>query len=364
GRRRARAHRRRPRGPGAGVGLPAQPRRAGGRRPGDRARAGRRPAVGRRRGRARRRGPRVRLRRLPGDGARAARRPRLRPRPARLPARAARPRRLAAQPVGRAAVGRAGGRGGRHARSRRGGAAAVRPGGRAAGRPRPARARHRLRDGAVPLRGLRGRGRAGGRPVIELAGCPACGHAHCPPRAACPRCHGTQLRPVPCREAVVEQVTVDAAGTRLASLRTDRGAVVVGRLEQDVPAGTVVPVSAWREPGAAFVPGGTPLLPTHRSPVRDLPDAERTVPRLLERQARRYGDKPLVVHGGATWSYRAAVERAARAAGAMAARGVAEGDRVALLCGNRLELLEIVLGCAWLGAIAVPLNTALRGAGL
>jgi len=200
--------------------------------------------------------------------------------------------------------------------------------------------------------------------VIELAGCPACGHAHFPPRAACPRCHGTQLRPVPCREAVVEQVTVDAAGTRLASLRTDRGAVVVGRLEQDVPAGTVVPVSAWREPGAAFVPGGTPLLPTHRSPVRDLPDAERTVPRLLERQARRYGDKPLVVHGGATWSYREAVERAARAAGAMAARGVAEGDRVALLCGNRLELLEIVLGCAWLGAIAVPLNTALRGAGL
>jgi crotonobetaine/carnitine-CoA ligase len=200
--------------------------------------------------------------------------------------------------------------------------------------------------------------------VIELAGCVECGHAHFPPRAVCPRCHGSDLRPVPCREALVEQITVDAAGTRLASLRTAAGAVVVGRLEADVPAGSVVPVSGWREPGSAFVPGGVPLLPTHRNPLRDLPTAEWTVPRLLAGQAQRYGDKPLVVCGATTWSYRDAVERAARTAGALEERGIEPGDRIALLCGNRLELLEVVLGCAWLGAIAVPLNTALRGAGL
>jgi len=200
--------------------------------------------------------------------------------------------------------------------------------------------------------------------VIELAGCVDCGHAHFPPRAACPRCHGSDLRPVPWEDAIVEQVTVDAAGTRLASLRTVAGAVVVGRLDADVPPGSVVPVSAWREPGAAFVPGGAPLLPTHRSPLRDLPATDRTVPRLLERQAQRYGDKPLVVCGATTWSYRDTVERAARMAGALEERGIEPGDRIALLCGNRLELLETVLGCAWLGAIAVPLNTALRGAGL
>lgn len=200
--------------------------------------------------------------------------------------------------------------------------------------------------------------------MIELAGCVACGYAHFPARAVCPRCHGSQLHPVSCREAVVEQVTVDAAGTRLASLRTAAGAVLVGRLDADVPTGTVVPVSTWREPGAAFVPGGAPLLPTHRSPMRDLPAAERTVPRLLELQAQRYGDKPLVVRGATTWSYRDTVERAARTAGALQGRGIEPGDRIALLCGNRLELLETVLGCAWLGAIAVPLNTALRGAGL
>jgi crotonobetaine/carnitine-CoA ligase len=43
---------------------------------------------------------------------------------------------------------------------------------------------------------------------------------------------------------------------------------------------------------------------------------------------------------------------------------VSTGDRVAIICGNRLELLLTVLGCGWLGAIAVPINTASRGAQL
>ncbi len=32
-----------------------------------------------------------------------------------------------------------------------------------------------------------------------------------------------------------------------------------------------------------------------------------------------------------------------------------------MMCENRIELLDLMLGCAWLGAVAVPLNTALRG---
>src|SRR5204863_7472069 len=43
------------------------------------------------------------------------------------------------------------------------------------------------------------------------------------------------------------------------------------------------------------------------------------------------------------------------------AAGVAAGDRVAILCANRLEMLEIILGCGWIGAIAVPINTAAMG---
>ena len=40
----------------------------------------------------------------------------------------------------------------------------------------------------------------------------------------------------------------------------------------------------------------------------------------------------------------------------MAARGVGEGDRVAILTRNRIEFFELLFGCAKLGAILVPLN--------
>lgn len=200
---------------------------------------------------------------------------------------------------------------------------------------------------------------------IRLIGCRTCGHVHFPPRPVCPRCHGRDLWPSTCQEATVEQVTVDAEGVRLASLRTVAGPVVIGRLDEDCAPGAVVALSAFHgTPGAAFVPCAAPVLPTHRSPLRDLPPSDQTVPRLLLRQAERYGDKPLVVFGDTTWTYRDVTDRAARMAGALQAHGIAPGDRVALCCGNRLELLETVLGCAWHGAVAVPLNVALRGAGL
>jgi len=96
----------------------------------------------------------------------------------------------------------------------------------------------------------------------------------------------------------------------------------------------------------------------------DLPFEERTLPRLLERQADRFGDRPLVRFPGGEWSYSGARDAAAGFAQPLAAAGVGPGDRVAIMCGNRRELLEAVLGCAWLGAIGVPLNTALRGAQL
>jgi fatty-acyl-CoA synthase len=47
------------------------------------------------------------------------------------------------------------------------------------------------------------------------------------------------------------------------------------------------------------------------------------------------------------------------AAGVLAAAGVARGDRVAFVLGNRSATLELVFACARLGAIAAPLNTRL-----
>lgn len=91
---------------------------------------------------------------------------------------------------------------------------------------------------------------------------------------------------------------------------------------------------------------------------------ELTLPALLQLRAGELGDKPLLRVGAATRSYRQTCETAARMAAALAVRGVRPGDRVAALCGNRIELMDLILGCGWLGATVVPVNTALRGVSL
>ncbi|MBV9537469.1 MAG: ATP-dependent acyl-CoA ligase [Acidisphaera sp.] len=95
-------------------------------------------------------------------------------------------------------------------------------------------------------------------------------------------------------------------------------------------------------------------------PADTLP-ADRTVPHMLRRGAERYGQRPLLRAGDEAWSFAEAPGIAARAAGRFAAAGVGPGDRVAMMCGNRAAILECILGCAWLGAIAVPINVASRG---
>ena len=82
---------------------------------------------------------------------------------------------------------------------------------------------------------------------------------------------------------------------------------------------------------------------------------------MLTRQAERHANRPLVSAGDTTWSYADACDTAARFAGALRGAGIKAGDRVAVICSNRIEFLEIVLGCAWLGAVAVPINVASRG---
>jgi crotonobetaine/carnitine-CoA ligase len=101
-----------------------------------------------------------------------------------------------------------------------------------------------------------------------------------------------------------------------------------------------------------------------RAPLRGLPLEEQTLPRLLERQAAAYGGKPLVRWGDERRSYAATRDAAARTAGALAEAGIEPGDRVAVVSENRLEVLDLWLGCAWRGAVLVPVNTALRGEGL
>ena len=88
---------------------------------------------------------------------------------------------------------------------------------------------------------------------------------------------------------------------------------------------------------------------------------DRTLPRMLTLQADRYGDRPLVTVGTQSWTFREACTIAARRGATLRNAGIQRGDRVAALCGNIPELVELTLGCGWIGAVLVPLNTAAMG---
>lgn len=91
---------------------------------------------------------------------------------------------------------------------------------------------------------------------------------------------------------------------------------------------------------------------------------DRSVPTMLARQAAHYGDRPLLVFGDVRWSYAQSRQMAATYGGALRRAGIGAGDRVALLCSNRPEFMQTLLACAWIGAVAVPINVAARGAQL
>ncbi|MFD3588079.1 AMP-binding protein [Streptomyces sp. NPDC058683] len=89
-----------------------------------------------------------------------------------------------------------------------------------------------------------------------------------------------------------------------------------------------------------------------------------TIPGLLDAAARDFGERTFLRVGEVTRTYAQSRTAAATMAGALAERGCRPGDRVAVMAGNRIEVVDLILGCAWLGAVLVPLNTGLRAGGL
>lgn len=95
--------------------------------------------------------------------------------------------------------------------------------------------------------------------------------------------------------------------------------------------------------------------------AQTLPAHQRTLPAMLERQAALFGTRPFLQINGVHWTHSDARDAAARHAAALQAAGVVRGEAVALLLGNRIEFLQAFLGCGWMGAMAVPINTASMG---
>jgi crotonobetaine/carnitine-CoA ligase len=89
--------------------------------------------------------------------------------------------------------------------------------------------------------------------------------------------------------------------------------------------------------------------------------AQRNLPALLAIQLEAHGDRPLVRVGELERTVSETYEIATGFAAVLAAAGVDANDRVAVMSENRIEIIDAWLGCAWLGAVLVPVNPALRG---
>lgn len=81
----------------------------------------------------------------------------------------------------------------------------------------------------------------------------------------------------------------------------------------------------------------------------------------LRQSAAAHPDRDAVRWRDRRVDYAELERRAGLVARALVAAGAGEGDRVALLMKNRVELVELLFGCARIGAIAVVLNWRLSG---
>ncbi|MBI3889964.1 MAG: AMP-binding protein [Candidatus Wallbacteria bacterium] len=88
----------------------------------------------------------------------------------------------------------------------------------------------------------------------------------------------------------------------------------------------------------------------------------RTIPELLRRAAETRANHTFVEYSGRALTYYDFRQLSMYVAAGLLDEGIGHGDRVALFLPNGIEFLECWLALAEIGAIAVPINTGLKGA--
>lgn len=89
--------------------------------------------------------------------------------------------------------------------------------------------------------------------------------------------------------------------------------------------------------------------------------ADETVVGLLHDCVDSVGDQPFLDFSGAVSTYSEVCEQARRLAGGLAALGVGRGDTVVTMLDNSVDAASLWFATNLLGAIWVPVNTALKG---
>src|SRR5246127_1222257 len=79
----------------------------------------------------------------------------------------------------------------------------------------------------------------------------------------------------------------------------------------------------------------------------------------LGRAARYFPQCTALAANGTRSTFRELHNRVGRIAAALTKHGFKAGDRLAILLPNEPDYIQLVYACAWLGVVAVPLNTRL-----
>src|SRR5689334_1255197 len=79
----------------------------------------------------------------------------------------------------------------------------------------------------------------------------------------------------------------------------------------------------------------------------------------LGRAAQYFPERTALTANGTRSTFRELDDRVGRIAAALTKHGLKGGDRLAILLPNEPDYIQLVYACAWLGVIAVPLNTRL-----
>lgn len=110
------------------------------------------------------------------------------------------------------------------------------------------------------------------------------------------------------------------------------------------------------------IPDTLPILNGLLYMLRIGPNRAWSLGRLLEKQARRFPDRPALRFGDRDWSYREFNARVNQVAALLEKQGIGSGDVVGVLMETRPELLVCVAAVVKLGAVAGMLNFNQRDA--
>lgn len=89
-----------------------------------------------------------------------------------------------------------------------------------------------------------------------------------------------------------------------------------------------------------------------------LTHGDMTIYTYLQKQAKKYGTKSLIIYKDENISYLDMLKRANQTARWLVGRGIKKGDTIAVMCKNSPYFFDFWFGCAAIGAILLPINTA------